>query len=157
MRLSDIEFTRRIQLDQSVANTAARVTVSFASGVARNIVPFMTRCHVWVSDIAAITGRFGVGFENGQTIGAGVGVDSILEDLRIQVVYGGDAALVTSGFPTQLGPIETNWHTILLPEVNFHGGHSTLASWSAGVNIHYRFAELTDDEVVSLAAQRSRT
>lgn len=154
MRIGEVEYTRRFNLDQTVINTSAFGDIAFALGI--KIRALLTRVHCTIMDQGAITGRGSVFFENSQMVAGAQTAATLEADDRLFSIGNSEAALVTSGFPTITGPVETQWWKILLPDTRFHIVHNTIAGFGAVVTLHYRFAELTDDEIVEIAAQRAQ-
>lgn len=155
MRIGEVEYTRRFNVDQTVIDTSGFADITFAVGI--KIRPLLTRIQATIMDAAAITGRGSVMFENSQQVGAAQTAATLDADDRLFPIANVDQALATNGMGRIVGPIETQWWKILLPDTRFHIVHNTIAGFGAVVVLHYRFAELTDDEVVEIAAQRAQS
>lgn len=152
MRIGDVGYTRVVDLD-TAGTTSELIPIQFAVGI--KVRALMTRITAWMNVIGAVTGSDFIFFENGQAIAAGATFQTILADNRAHVVFAYRQTLVTSGFPAIVGPVETEWWKILLPDVQFIAVSKTVSS-EVKCSIHYRFAELSDDEIVEIAAQRAQ-
>ncbi len=154
MRIGDIEYTRRLVGSTAVANSSVRVATSFALGI--KVRPLLTRVQVWPFDAGAGTGGQAVFFENAQDVATALTIATLRDDARLHPIYVNDQALSTNGLAQVVG-FESTWWKILMPDMRIHFVSSVLASWSAVVNLHYRFVELTDDEIIEIAAQRAQS
>lgn len=157
MRIGDIEYTRRVVLAQSVINTAVREEISFAVGI--KVRALLTRVQVAVDGAAVVTGAQGVWLENGNSIAGGVTNGALQRDVRAFPVYFHDRAIsitVEGGLFGVTDMQETMWWKILFPQVTLHIADTTVAAIEGMVTLHYRFAELTDDEIIEIAAQRAQ-
>ena len=154
MRIGDIEYTRRNQMSTGAINISTIVNLSFALGI--KIRPLLTRALVVCHSALAISGQLAVYFENGQNLAGGIGSGILEADTRLFPLWVQDGALVTSGF-MQTYPFESTWWKILLPDVRLHAVSSAVAVSAFTVVLHYRFATLTDDEIIEIAAQRAQS
>lgn len=153
MKIGDIEYTRTLRIGLSGANSSEFATINFALGI--KVRPLLTRVGVFPLGADAVTGGQFVAFENGAAIAAGITLANLRADLRVHPIYSTDMALVTSGI-SQVVPFESTWWKILMPDVRVHGVSVNSAIGDYRVELHYRFAELTDDEIIEIAAQRSQ-
>lgn len=151
MRIGDVEFTQRGILVNASGNASEFFTLAFAVGL--KIRPLITRIGVYPLGAAGATGGQGVWFENGNLVDAGATLATLRSDPNLLPVWTWDAALVTSGIATVV-PFETTMWKIAQPQVRFHGVSVNTGVLDAVVVMHYRFAELTPDEVIEIAAQR---
>lgn len=155
MRIGETEFTRRFNLDQTVIDTSVFGDISFAVGI--KVRALLTRIQATIMDAGAITGRGSVFWENGQGVPAAQTAATLEADDRLFNIANHEGALSTNGFNIVTGPVETTWWKILLPDTRFHIVHNTIAAFGAIVTLHYRFAELSDDEILEIAAQRAQS
>jgi hypothetical protein len=126
--------------------------VSFATGI--KVRPLLTRVQAGTVGKLATSDSYGVFLENGDDVGAGFSIDGLLADEnRVHPLYISRITLVTSGISNIACMFETQWWKILMPNVRVHFvGPDTEELFAT---LHYRFAELTDDEIVEIAAQRA--
>ncbi len=155
MKIGDIEYTRSVHkgvigtLDES-----ERVELSFALGI--QIRPLLTRVQVTALSGSAVSQTAIVSMENGSAMGAGLSTAALFREERAFPLWARRTTLVTSGINARTGPWETMWWKILLPDVTLHFAETTVVhEWH--VVLHYRFAELTSDEIVEIAAQRAQS
>jgi len=153
MRIGDIEYTRHANAATASTNSSVRSLITFALGI--KIRALLTRAQVFSADASAVTGQQGVFLENGTSVPTGLSTQGLIDDGRAHPLYITDQALSTNGMGQQVG-LETMWWKILLPDVRLHYV-STLAVTRFVVTLHYRFVELTDDEIVEIAAQRAQS
>jgi len=102
-----------------------------------------------------VTGGQGVWFENSNDVDAGATLAATRSDTRLLPIWTQDNALATNGMG-QVVSFEMLWWKILLPQVRLHAVSVTTGVLDAVVLLSYRFAELTDDEIVEVAAQRAQ-
>lgn len=151
MRVGDIEYTRHVTFGVLGA-TSIIVPVDFA--VALKFRPVLTRVQSTIPNTSAIVETYGVFIENGNEVPAGLTVPAMLTEARLIPLRVNRRVLVTSGFPETDDPHELNFWKILSPNVSLHA--ASFANPNCTVILHYRFAELTDDEIVSIAQQRAQ-
>lgn len=153
MQIGDVEYTRYIEGPVgAVIQESRNVDVSFAVGI--KVRALLTRVGCFNVTAQAITGAQACFLENGQSIGATLTLGALLGDGRALPLHMTDYALSTNGMGISR-PFETMWWKILQPEVRLHSVGTTLAATQFLYVLHYRFATLTDDEIVEIAAQRS--
>ncbi len=153
MRIGDIEYTRHTNAATAVTNSSVRTALSFALGI--KVRPLLTRVQVGSADASAVTGQQGVFLENGQSVPTGLSTQGLIDDGRVHPLYLTDQALATNGMGQQV-MLETMWWKILMPDIRIHWV-STLAVTRFVATLHYRFVELTDDEIIEIAAQRAQS
>lgn len=152
MKIGDVEYTRNVSLIQAVVQESAIVDLSFAVGI--KVRALLTRVDAFNSTAQAITGGQSCYFENSQSIGPGATQGELRDNPNMLPLHVTDYALSTNG----MGIARSNttlWWKILMPEIRIHIVGTTLAATRYELTLHYRFAELTDDEIVEIAAQRS--
>ncbi len=154
MRIGDIEYTRSFASTTAVANTSVRQSLRFAVGI--KVRALMTRVQCFQPTAGAGTGGAGVFLENGGSVPAALSIAALADDERAMPVFMYDQALSTNGLATT-PMFESLWWKILLPDVTMHFVSSVLAAATFRGTLHYRFAELTDDEIVEIAAQRAQS
>jgi hypothetical protein len=155
MRIGDIEYTRRIDMSTGgVANVSSIVDVQFALGI--KIRPLWTRAQVAMGDASAITGSLAVFFENATSVAGAASAGALNAEPSLFPIYFQDYALSTNGIGIS-AMFESTWWKLLLPQIRLHLVASTLTGVQAIITLHYRFAELTDDEIVEIAAQRAQS
>ena len=150
MRIGDVEYTRSVAARLTGATSEIR-SVSFATGLKAR--PLLTRVQAGGVGKLATSNSWGVFLENSNDVGAGLSIDSLMADEnRVHPLYIQRMTLVTSGISNLPGLTETLWWKILMPNIQIHFvGPDTEEMFAT---LHYRFAELTDDEIVEIAAQR---
>ncbi len=156
MRIGDIEYTRVIQFGaQGTVNESELIDVSFALGI--KIRPLLVRTLVAAADVVgATTGGYGCFFENSREIPSDSTLNALVADERAHPLFTVRQVLNTNGM-TQLVPQERTWWKILLPNIRLHSvATAQTAVVNVSVTLAYRFAELTDDEIVEIAAQRAQ-
>ena len=153
MRIGDLEYTRHVEIDTTVALISVNSLVSYAVGI--KVRPLLTRVQVTMHTAGAVSGSAGVFLENGESVPVGLDFNALLNDARVSPLAFLQKSLVTSGFPNVLYPVETMWWKLLLPTIALHFVAPN-AGDDASVILHYRFAELTDDEIIEIAAQRAQ-
>lgn len=151
MRIGDIEYTQRGILTNTVGNASEFFTLAFAVGL--KIRPLITRISVFPLGASAVTGGQGVWFENGNLEDAGQTLAAMRLNANLLPLWTQDNALATNGMGMVV-PFENTYWKIAQPQVRFHGVSTVIAILDAVVVMHYRFAELTPDEVIEIAAQR---
>lgn len=154
MRIGDVEYTRHVGIDQASGGTTQGVAVQFAVGI--KVRALLVRASTTLRNLVAITNDAGAWFENGDAVAAGLSTGAMLADSRTITLAFQRQTLVTSGFPTLQYPIEVKFWKILMPTVTIHSNLAT-AGDDMEVILHYRFAELTDDEIIEIAAQRAQS
>ncbi len=152
MRIGDIEYAVRVRLAPGIANTSVLSRIQFALGI--KVRPLLTRVQAWNLGASAATGGQLIGLENGNSINTGITLAALRDDTRMLPVWAQDNALATNGMGFAI-PFESTWWKILMPEITIHGVSLLAPVLQSIVTLHYRFAELTDDEIVEIAAQRS--
>ena len=153
MRIGDIEYTKSVVHGIAVATTPETERIEFAIGI--RIRPLLVRVQVNIETIgAAATNQIRVYLENGD---AAVPANSAAMPVDVRLMPIGTLSwfLTTSGFSAWQTPIETNWWKLLMPTVTLHYEGTNVAE-SIKTVLHYRFAELTDDEIIEIAAQRAQ-
>lgn len=151
MRVGDLEFMARVQLAAGAADTSTFATINFALGIRTR--PLLTKVQVFPFGATAVTSAQGVFLENGAAIAAGQSLAALRTDARLSPIWSQDSALSTNGMGLTF-PFQTDWSTILQPDVRIHEAQTVAATGIYVVLLHYRFAELTPDEIVEIAAQR---
>lgn len=151
MRIGDIEYTRHID-NESVGPSSERQRISFAIGL--KIRPLLTRVQVSMPIVGVVSADSGVWFENGEAFPSAQVFSVCMSDNRLMPIFVARRTLVTSGFPAPEGPKETTWWKILMPTVTIHAFSGTNTPMTT--ILHYRWVELTDDEIVEIAAQRGQ-
>lgn len=152
MQIGDIEYTREIFFEPSAA-TSESVNVSYALGI--QIRPLLVRTQVSYQFLSAATSEAIVALENGNGIPQGLTGAALMADNRAHLLYFQRRTLVTSGLANYVGPHELLWWKILLPDVTLHFVPDTVDA-NVKVSLHYRFATLSDQEIVEIAAQRAQ-
>lgn len=153
MRISDIEYTRVI--NWNVAGTTSELeTVNFALGI--QIRPILVRAQCSIKTVGVTTLDWGVWMENGESVGAGSTSAAMLTDSRLFPLLFQRQSISTNGMSvTGPYPHETNWWKLMLPTVQVFAIGAAIGDDIACV-LHYRFAELTSDEIIEIAAQRAQ-
>lgn len=155
MRIGDVEYTRSIvHANLASANVSEVERIHFALGI--KIRPLLTRVQVTNRIQGVATGGTTVFLENGDAVNAGLSEVNLYADERALPIYQNRNQLSTEGMTNFWGPRETLWWKILLPQVRIHFVDSVITSTQWRVVLHYRFAELTDDEIIEIAAQRAQ-
>lgn len=154
MRIGDVEYTRHVGIDQAAGGVTQGVEVQFAVGI--KIRALLVRTSTTLRNLVALTNDAGAWLENGNAIAAGLSVGAMMADSRAFTIAFERRTLLTSGFPVVQYPREVKFWKILLPTVTIHANLAT-AGDDTEVILHYRFAELTDDEIVEIAAQRAQS
>ncbi len=154
MRIGDIEYTRGLTISTAAANSSVRGLLNYALGI--KIRPLLTRVQCFIVDAGAGTGGQGIFLENGTAIDPGITLAALAADLRSHPLYISDQALSTNGMAITRG-FESTWWKILMPDVRIHAVSTVLAAMTISITLHYRFAELTDDEIIEIAAQRAQS
>lgn len=151
MRIGDIEYTRSVAARLTGATSEIR-DVGFATGI--KVRPLLTRVQAGTKGGIATSDSYGVFLENGEEVAAGFSIDSLMADeSRTHPLYIARMTLVTSGISNIDCLKETLWWKILMPSIRIHFvGPNTEEMFCT---LHYRFAELTADEIVEIAAQRA--
>jgi hypothetical protein len=152
MRIGDLEYTRRVFLQPGVADTSVNTNVVFAVGI--KVRPLLTRVLVAPIGALAVTGGQLIGLENGNSVPSALSLTGLRDDARVLPLWSWDNALATNGMGF-VAPFESTWWKLLLPNIQIHAA-SLILGVQAIVVLHYRFAELTDDEIVEIAAQRAQ-
>lgn len=153
MRIGDIEYTRNINVN-AVGATSEISTVNFALGM--KIRPLLVRVGVAMKTVSAATTDWGVFLENATDAGAGSTTAQMLTDVRMFTLYYQRQTLSTNGMSvTGPMPHQTLWWKMLLPQIQIHT-IAVAAGDDINIVLHYRFAELTDDEIIEIAAQRAQ-
>lgn len=152
MRIGDLEYTEVID-HVNLATTSLGENVNFSTGP--KIRPLLTRAQVTMNLIGVTTLDAGVWLENDQQIGDGSTTVTLMEDQRAFPLYHVRQSISTNGAFVLTTPWETLWWKLLMPRVRVHAiGY---ASGDEAVTVlHYRWVELTDDEIIEVAAQRSQ-
>lgn len=153
MRIGDIEYTRHFTLITNTVNESIVQNISFALGI--KVRPLLTRVGVFCTSAQAITGLIEAYLENSEDIAAGITGNALEADQRAHPIWMMDFALATSGMGFTM-PFQTDWWKLLMPNIQIHLVASTLAVAEIVGTLHYRFAELTDDEIIEIAAQRAQ-
>ena len=153
MQVSELEFTRHVSAGVASAGSSAAAEVGFALGI--RIRPLLTRVQAWPQDASAATGAMGAWLENGNDVPTGATFATLQADSRLAPVWMMDYALATNGMGMAV-PFESTWWKLLQPDVRIHVVSSVLTNFDITVILHYRFAELTGDEIIELAAQRAQ-
>lgn len=153
MKIGDIEYTRNINFN--MAGTVSEIeVVNFALGI--KIRPLLVRAQVSMKTVSVATTDWGVWFENGTTTGAGSTTAGILTDSRMFNLYYQRQSLSTNGMSvTGPMPHTTWWWKILMPQITIETV-GVAAGDDVQITLSYRFVELTDDEIVEIAAQRAQ-
>lgn len=155
MRIGDVEYTRSVvHANLATLNESEIETVNFAIGI--KIRALLTRVQVTQRLSGVTTEGNSVFLENGDAIGAGITEAQLFSDVRAFPIYQQRNSLSTNGMTNYWGPRETLWWKILLPTVRIHFVDTVATSQSWQCVLHYRFAELTDDEIIEIAAQRAQ-
>ena len=155
MRIGDLEYTRHINMTTVAANTPFIAPVSFAVGI--KVRPLLTRVQVHPSGASAVTGSQGVFLENGDGIVAGQTFGTLMADSRALPLWTHDNAISAGGFVGTVVSFETTWWKLLLPTIQVMLVDVIISTVETNVILHYRFAELTDDEIIEIAAQRAQS
>lgn len=153
MKIGDIEYTRKVRVVTDTATESENTQVSFAVGV--KLRALLTRVSVHPAGASAVTNAQGVYMENGQDLAEDLSIGQLQLDNRALPLWTHDDALATNGMGSVVS-FESLWWKILMPGIQIIAVTSVLASISVEVLLHYRFAELTPDEVIEIAAQRSQ-
>jgi hypothetical protein len=155
MQVGDLEFTRHVNITTDVANESMHETVSFAVGIKTR--PLLTRVGVFPSGASAVTGTQAVFLENGVQIAENSTFGTLALDARAIPLWMHDNAISATGFVGTVVPFQTDWWKLLLPDIQIIVVDVILSAVEVNVTLHYRFATLTDDEILELAAQRAQS
>lgn len=155
MKIGDLEYTRHVNGTTVGANTPLIIPVSFAVGI--KIRPLLTRVQVHPTGASAVTGSQAVFLENGNGIVAGQTLGTLLTDTRAWPLWTHDNAISAGGFVGTVTSFESTWWKLLLPDIQVIIVDVIITAVEVNVNLHYRFAELTDDEIIEIAAQRAQS
>lgn len=150
MRIGDVEYTKVVKVAIAAADTPQYTDVAFALGI--KVRPVLVRTQAGFPAGVGATGNGFILLENGQQSEPGTKIE-LTEDERLHWLYG-----EVRGTPTEdrfTGLNELNWFKVLLPQIRLHfAGESTADR--PFVTLHYRFCELSDDEILEIAAQRAQ-
>jgi len=153
VRIGDIEYTRTI--NNGDYGTVSEITpVSFALGI--KVRPLLVRTQVTRQPNTTATSSGGCWLENGSSVPAGLTATLCLEEPRLFPLDFMRQTLTTSGVGLGQWPTELTWWKILLPDVSIHFVGNAAAE-EGQCTLHYRFVELTDDEIIEIAAQRAQS
>ena len=156
MRIGDIEFTKTLTITPTVADAPEATRVDYALGI--KIRPLLVRAQVTEvggSNFGSAADEDRVWLENGDSA-APADALAAATDPRLLPLFALGHAFVTSGGAASLMMQETNWWKLLLPRITIWTDLEVTATLVTVV-LHYRFAELTDDEIVEIAAQRAQS
>lgn len=154
MKIGDIEYTRKVGVLTDTLQESEFTQVNFALGI--QIRPLLTRVSCYLATAQAVTGNQIVFLENGDAIAETQTAAALIADARALPIHDIDTALSTNGMGFSW-PHESTWWKILLPTVRIHLVATVLSVSRVMVLLHYRFAELTADEIVEIAAQRAQS
>lgn len=152
MKIGDLEYHKTIVHAFAAATTPESEDIGFALGI--RIRPLLVRTHVTIEVIgAAATNQIRCYLENGASV-VPADTAAMQNDPRLMAIGHLSWFLTTSGFDVWVPPKELNWSMLLRPTVRIHFEGTSTAE-RVKTTLFYRFAELTSDEIVELAAQRA--
>ena len=152
MNIGDVEYTITGSRTLTANLVSEREEINFAVGI--KVRALLVRATVAMDIASVVNFQAGIYLENGTSLAEGVNANALFNEVRLIPLIHRSARIATSGVFDLQGPKETLHWKILQPQISIHFV-GPLAADDFRWTLAYRFAELTDNEIVEIAAQRS--